>query len=158
MEEKKWQGMTNAEHLADCEKLEQKRKEPTLTGDKVHDLFMSLLYTADEVAGGPPTDFVPVEGITKKIGFHPGRLEAARDKIKGMLDELPDEFKQSGGGGMSFLNMCMDRHGNQWTGFHAIQEELCLMGMGHGLITFPLDRGMWSVLPGGVPYVMYMDK
>lgn len=131
--------------------------EPVLTGNKVHDLFMSLLFTDDEVAHAAPTNYVAAEGITKKIGFHPERLEAARDKVKAMLDELADDFKASGGGGMSFLNMCMDRNDNQWTGFHAIQEELCLMGIALGLVEWQLPREMWAVLPGGVPYLMYKD-
>lgn len=127
--------------------------ERTLTGEAVSKLFISLLFKEGEATD----NHVPAEGIVKKVGFHPERLEAARGQVKAMLDELPDEFRQSKGGGWSFLNMCYDRHEMQWTGFHDVQEQLCLMGIALGLVEFHMPRDMWPIFPGGVPYLVYKD-
>lgn len=127
--------------------------ERALTGEAVNTLFLSLLFKDGE----PHDTAVVAEGVMVKVGFHPERLEAARDKVKAMLDELPEEFRQSKGGGWTFLNMCMDRHGEQWTGLHSTQDELCMMAIALGLVEFQLPRDMWKVLPGGVPYLVYKD-
>ncbi|NQT49448.1 hypothetical protein HQ571_02010 [Candidatus Kuenenbacteria bacterium] len=69
-----------------------------------------------------------------------------------MLAELPDEFKESGGGGMSFMNACYDRNGNQWTGMHKRMEELFQLGIGIKKAKCLMPRASWSALPGGMPY------
>src|SRR5690242_7894118 len=53
---------------------------------------------------------------------------------------------------MSFLNMCMDRNENQWTGLHSEQEKLFCLGIASGWATCPLKRMLWPLLPGEVPY------
>ena len=87
---------------------------PKLTARRVDRVFMYCLYRGGEVSD----PLIKVEGITTTVGFHPKLLAEHKDEIEALLDELPDEFKKTGGGGMSFLNACMDKHGNQWTGFH----------------------------------------
>lgn len=72
-----------------------------------------------------------------------------------MLNELPLQFqseKNGGEGGWSFLNMCVTKTGEQWTGMHRIVEELCLLAIGNNLVVFPLPKDMWKMLPGSVPY------
>ncbi len=69
-----------------------------------------------------------------------------------MLDELPDSFKKSGGGGMSFQNACVDKQGNQWTDFHQRMEQLFQLGIGIGKVELLMPREMWAMLPGGMPY------
>jgi hypothetical protein len=69
-----------------------------------------------------------------------------------MLAELPDMFKESGGGGWSFLNACDDRHGNQWTGLHQRMEQLFQLGIGIDKVECQLPREVWPALPGGMPY------
>jgi hypothetical protein len=68
-----------------------------------------------------------------------------------MLAELPDNFHEKKGGGWTFLNGCMDRHGNQW-GEQINVDELVMLGQGLGLAKYQLPREMWSVFPGGMPY------
>jgi hypothetical protein len=46
---------------------------------------------------------VVVEGIHQTYGFHPERLAAHRDEVYAMLNELPDNFRASVGGGASIL-------------------------------------------------------
>jgi hypothetical protein len=119
-----------------------------LTSQHVETVFAACL-TKD---GENTSDYIIAEGIIHTVGFHRDRIEEYRQEIHDMLAELPDEFKASGGGGYSFLNACLDRYGNQWTGLHQTQEQLVLLGIAIGEVAYCLPREMWSVFPGGVPY------
>ncbi len=122
----------------------------TLTGDLVNTIFLDCLFKDGE----DTSSHIIAEGIVRTVGFHPGRIEGHRQEIHDMLAELPDEFKTSSGGGHSFLNACMDKHGNQWTGMHQTQEQLVQLGIAIGEVEYCLPREMWSVFPGGAPYFM----
>lgn len=95
---------------------------------------------------------VVVKGITNKFGFPKDRLELHRQDIIDMLNELPSEFHEKGGGGWSFLNACEDKSGNQWTGEHRIMEQLFVLGMAIGAVQCLVPRELWAALPGGMPY------
>lgn len=102
-------------------------------------------------------EFVKAEGITKAVGFHPGRLEEKKPEIAALLKELPGVFMQTGQGkGMSFLEMCVNKDGHQW-GEHVNMEELVLLGLAAGYVELLLPRNMWSVIPGGMPYYAVRD-
>ena len=122
-------------------------EERILTANKVNALFMACLFKPEE----DTTNHIPVKGIVNNVGFHPERLEARREEIEVLLAELPNEFMKTGGGGMSFLNACMDKQGHQW-GEHPSMEQLFQLGMGIGKVTCLLPRDAWAVLPGGMPY------
>ena len=124
-----------------------------LTGDSVHEIFFDCFLNEDDTV----ENAVEVEGITK-ARFDPERLEARKAEIEGLLAELPDDFMKSKGGGMSFLNACMDRHGNQWTSFHQTMEQLFLLGMAIGKVELVLSQDMWNILPGGIPYYAVVDQ
>ena len=135
--------------------------QSVLTSESVEALFAACSFND----GDDDSDRVEVESIAKGT-FRRGRLQEFEDDIKQLLDELPDAFKASGGGGMSFLQACEDRHGNQWTGFHAMMDMLFQLGIaidrvtigiteGNGII--PLPREVWGSLPGGMPYFLVQD-
>jgi hypothetical protein len=119
-----------------------------LNAERVQKVFLACLFKDGEDHG----KYVPVPGITTNVGFHPGRIEEHKAEIAEMLGELPDEFKESGGGGMSFLNACNDKHGNQWTGMHRAMEQLFQLGLAAGKAACLMPREMWGALPGGMPY------
>lgn len=123
-----------------------------LNSDDVHNHFMDCLFDDEE----PRDKYVPVEGITVNIAFHPERLESKRSFIKACVAELNADFTE--GGGMTFLNLCEDKNGNQWTSFHRVMEELVLMSIGLNEAHFCLPKDMWSVLPGGMPYVCFKPR
>lgn len=134
-----------------------------LNSDAVTALFMDSLFKDEELPedGSAPEGAVMVEGIIHAVGFHPERLESHREEVKAMLLELPLPFRMSEGekgGGWSFLNACNNKDDEQWTGFHAIMEQLFVLGIGLGLCEFQLPREVWSVLPGGMPYIGIKDK
>jgi len=99
-----------------------------------------------------------IEGITMAVVFHTGRLNARRGDIIELLAELPVDFQQSGGGGMSFLNACLDKNGVQWTDLHQVIEKLFLLGMAIGKVTcLAPQREAWTKLPGGMPYYVVLN-
>lgn len=126
-----------------------------IDANELDGMFRNCLYLDDEIAdpGKPPEGAVIVQGITANFGFHPGRLETTREKVRGWLDALPDAFKQSSGGGYSFLGACDDREGNQW-GEHTNMEQLFCLGIGLKLAEYCAPREVWSILPGGMPYIV----
>ena len=92
---------------------------------------------------------VKVEGIVRIFGFNSERLESKRELVKEILDNLPDEFKE----GYTFLNLCMTKDGDFWTGTHFVMEELVALAIGLDLMEYCLPREFWSALPGSMPYV-----
>lgn len=98
-------------------------------------------------------DDVEVEGIIGfKHRFSASALAEHKAEIGQILAELPDQFQASGG--WSFLNMCNDKNGNQWTDLHAIMEALLMLGIMTDQAGYPLPRSFWPMLPGGMPYVV----
>lgn len=128
------------------------RTQQKLSSDRVRAVMTECLFEDSEIVDGkPPADAVLVSGIVSSYAFHPGRVEESRAAIAEMLGELPDEFMATGGGGMSFLNACMDRHGNHWAE-HPTMGALFALGEAAGLAKPIFPREMWSILPGGMPY------
>ncbi|MBA3733080.1 hypothetical protein H0W91_01755 [Patescibacteria group bacterium] len=125
-----------------------------LSTERVESIFMDCLFRKEE----DTTKHIKAEGITNTVGFHPGRLKKHQKEIIEMLSELSDDFKESSGGGMSFLNACNDKHGNQWTSFHRAMEQLFQLGIASGKAKLLMPRSMWKALPGGMPYYIILDK
>jgi hypothetical protein len=121
-----------------------------LSSERVWEIFGDCLFREGE----DTSNHIRAEGIMTNVGFHPERLESHRVAIEEMLSELPNEFKQSGGGGWTFLNACNDKKGNQWTGEHRVVEQLFLLGIAIDKVKFQLPREVWSALPGGMPYLV----
>ena len=90
--------------------------------------------------------------------FDEKALDTHKDEIIEMLMELPDEFKASGGGGWSFLNMCLDRNGTQWADLHVTMEKLLLLGIGIKKAKYLMPRPFWKTFPGKMPYFIILDK
>lgn len=108
--------------------------------------FMECLFKEGE----DTANNVKVEGITSNFCFHPQRLEEQRELVTALLAELPTEFKE----GYTFLNFCMNKNGELWTGQHRICEQLIVMAIGLDLMSYCFPREMWFILPGEVPYVI----
>jgi hypothetical protein len=102
--------------------------------------------------GQPPQGAVLAEGITATFAFNRERLEMRRKQVSEWLSCLPDKFHANSGGGWSFLNACVTKDGQQWTGLHRSMEELFCLGIGLGLVRCLVPRNMWTVFPGGMPY------
>jgi len=125
-----------------------------LTAENVHNTFMECLFN-----DGEPTEGYKLgEGVNTKVGFHPDRLAQKEADIISMLNDLPSDFKTSGGGGTSFLSMCQDKDGIQWADLHQTMDELVCLGRAIGKVSFPMPKEMWDILPGGMPYINYKDN
>jgi hypothetical protein len=120
---------------------------------RVDAVMVDCLYRPAEAPDGkPPVDAVIVKGIVRDFAFHPARLASHKADIAAMCDELPDTFHKSGGGGWSFLNLCMDKRGHQW-GEQTDGEALVALAAGTEQGGFLMPRDMWSMFPGDMPYV-----
>lgn len=126
--------------------------ETTLNSQRLNEIFMDCLFKEGE----PTEPNIQVEGVVSNFGLHPQRLEGYKSEITAMLAELPATFHQNTGGGWSFLNARMDKHGNQWTGEYRSMEQLFVLGIAIGKAQCPLPRNLWSSLPGGMPYYVVL--
>jgi len=120
-----------------------------LESGEVTEIFMKCLFKEEEDS----TTAIIVEGVRSKFGFHPQRLEENKPKILEMVSELDVGFK----GGWSFLNLCLDKNGRQWTDFHKVCEQLLVLGLGVGCMRYVLPREMWDVFPSSMPYVQVIE-
>lgn len=129
--------------------LEDEEKEPILTSEKVHEIYKKCLFKDEELKDGEPDcDFTIGEGIQHTAVFNSSRLIECKDKIVEMIDELPN-LEQ----GPSFMALCVDKHGRQWTGMHSTMDLLMQLGTATGVICYPLPRELWPFV-GGVPLVL----
>jgi hypothetical protein len=129
-----------------------------LTSENVTEVFMDCLFTDEEAKTIDVTsnDFLKGTGVMTNVGFHIERTTKHKEDVKAMLNCLPDTFKQSGGGGMSFLNMCFDANDNQWTGFHKVVDQLVCLAVALDLGALLMVE-FKDIMPGGVPYFVVKD-
>lgn len=130
-----------------------------LTATNVKATIMACLYDDTDVIDGKLRDGAPepikVHSVMLNAGFNSVKVKAQTENIKAMLNELSLDFfpvDQGGGGGMSFLQLCVTRDGEQW-GEHRNCDELMALGMAAGFCTFLMERDLWRALPGGMPYI-----
>lgn len=121
-----------------------------LTETNVIETFKQCVLR-DEELGQP---YLEAEGVQGKVLLSRERLEASKDDIASMLEQLPDQFKAKKGGGWSFLNMCETANGDLWTGFHQVVNQLMILGVGTGKLTLLLPPRLWHILPGELPYIV----
>lgn len=95
---------------------------------------------------------IEIDGIRHKYSFNQKLVDENKDRIIQALYELPDAFQKNKGGGWSFLQACMDRHGDLWTGEHAIIDALFCLGVAAKKVTCMFPRDLWVSLPGEMPY------
>lgn len=114
---------------------------------KVHELMKDSLNGSAEGA-------LVVDGIAGKYGFDSSKIALHKDEIRALLDDMPDDFHAAKGGGMSFLNLCVDKSGEQWAE-HSTMDALVALGIAAGMARYPLPRELWSIFPGGMPYVTF---
>jgi len=138
--------------------LDLKRRKKVIDPERVEFMFKDCLYAKEELTGsGFPIDedsMVEVKGILNSFGLNKHRVESHREEVTNCLDQLPDEFKKSGGGGWTFLNACNTKDGEQWTGLHQVMEQLVCLGIALGLVSYTLPREMWQIFPGDMPYIV----
>jgi len=118
---------------------------PKLSIKAVTDLLNACLVPPEHADG------IDVEGIVSTYRFDPEKIKESADEIGALLDQLPETFQFSKGGGWSFLQACVDRNGEQW-GEHPHMEALVCLGIAAGKARWMLPRQMWSAMPGGMPY------
>ena len=126
-----------------------------LTSENVERLLKSMLISEGDPIPAESESTI-ARGITANVRFCTAKVTDHREEIRMMLDELPKQFRQSHGGGWTFLNMVTRRDGSQW-GEQQQAEWLLLMGLAAGLIKYLVPKDSWNIFPGRVPYLVYLD-
>lgn len=98
-----------------------------------------------------------VRAVINTFGFSSSALEKHKEAIMKELAGMQDVFFETPGGGMSMLQMVMDLNGEHWAE-HRNAEALIALGIGIGMVSFPIPREIWRALPGSMPYIMIKDE
>ena len=115
-----------------------------LTPELVNSVFKKCFLTE----AGKNVKTIPVEFGDQTFKFDHLSIEANKVEIEKMLEELPPQFKE----GESFLNACLDKNGNLWTGVHGNIMKLFLLGMAIGKVEYTFPKEVWPSLHGGMPF------
>jgi len=122
-----------------------------LTTENVSKIVKDCLYKENE----DNSDAIITNGVICNFGFNPKKIESNKQDIYTLLKQLPKEFQKDSGGGMSFLNACLDNKGNQWGEHRDIDSLLCL-GIASKQAQILLPKEFWTVMPGGIPYFVVL--
>lgn len=95
-----------------------------------------------------------IDVLCKKHSLSKSRLNCHKETIRKILLNMPKEFHINTGGGMSFLNLCVDKNGNLW-GQHREMAILVILGIGLKLGEYCFPMEFWSSLPGEMPYIQF---
>lgn len=127
-----------------------------IDGMKLQEIFLDCLFKEEELEHVDGKTLVkgdikpvPAMGVVNNVAFHPDRLQSHHDEVKEMFNQLSPQFQE----GLSFIQMPMDKDGNQW-GEQRSAEQLMLLGIGLKYVTLPMPRPLWGLCPGGVPFVI----
>lgn len=101
-----------------------------------------------------PGGTLSVTFMRKQFKFEEA-LADERPNLIAMINELPIEFLKNGGGGWSFLNVCVKRDGEQWTGLHMVMTQFVAMSAALGMAKELGTPDLWQLMPGAVPYVVF---
>lgn len=124
-----------------------------LTAENVNKVFDACQFDPNNPNNTDSAEIQLVRGVKIEICFDVRSVQQFGVNIEDFLNRLPNTFKMSGGQGWSFLNMCVDIHGNQWCDDHITMDKLVCLGIASNLVQFFLPRNMWPTMPGGVPYI-----
>ena len=127
-----------------------------ISSKRIHDILTDCMFE-DASKVTDTTEFVMGEAVMRTFCFVPEKVELHEKEILEILNDLPEEFQESTGGGWSFLKAVCDKNENHW-GEHINVDELLALGLASGHISYLMPRVMWQALPGGLPYFMINTK
>ena len=105
-----------------------------------------------EPDGNDELAVIHIKGTYRNFALSGERLMSHREQVREWLASMPAEFHLSKGGGWSFLNACQTADDIQWTSFHERVEQLVVLGIALGFVSWPIPRDVWYLLPGSMPY------
>lgn len=119
----------------------------------VERLFDYCHLQPDELQEAQNIKPIKVEGTYSTFQFHPLRLKETEKYIDSLLQELPLEFFKDGS---SYLQLCLTRELKEWTTEFFRCEYLMALGLALNKIVFVFPRGMWQLLPCGLPIIQFV--
>ena len=124
-----------------------------LNAQRLEEILVDCLFK-----DGEPTDSaVTAQAVTLDLSFHPGRLANHKAEILDMLNELPADFHDEAGGGMSYMHAGKTKYGDQWAE-HPTIDKLLVLGIATEQAQILLPRDLWHALPGQMPYFSITSK
>ncbi|HYE68402.1 MAG TPA: hypothetical protein VEA58_07300 [Anaerovoracaceae bacterium] len=121
-----------------------------LNAQTVQRVFVDCLFSEAEFKG----EGLRAEGVVITAMFNPVKIEGHRHEIESMLNECHPEFFNTEQGGRSFLNLCMDKNGQIWTGDHHMCDCLICLGIAIAKLKLTPERELWQTLPHGLPFII----
>ena len=97
---------------------------------------------------------ITINGVFSKNNFNKNRLSQSHKEIENILLRLPNEFKESVGGGWCFSNLSMDQDGNMWTNSTEHLDQLVQLGIGIQKIECLIPKRHKD----DIPYYTIIDK
>lgn len=132
-----------------------------LNATNVEQTILKCLFSEEESEGRSQEELlkeaVVAEGVRSRFAFKKENVEKNKDNIIAMLNDLPETFMESVGGGWHFSNACMNKDGHHW-GEHISMDHLICLGLAINKVAFTLPREAWDVFPSGLPYFVVKDK
>lgn len=126
-----------------------------LTSKNVRKVLMDCLFESEEEAKKNGT---PIQNIMNTLYLNMDKVHEHEDDIVSFLDQLHPTFRESVGGGWSFLKLPFKGEEEEQWGEHPNADELVALGLASGKLKFLIEnRDMWKMFPGGVPYIVYCD-
>lgn len=130
--------------------------------ERVKNTFYDCMFKTAEEANEhvEKGTIVTSKGMRVIVAFHPERLKGHEEGILALMNEVVhDKFYRDGGGGMSFLDLCVDKNGNQWTDLHQTMDQFFQLAQAIGHAGFcTQDPGLISLMPGGMPFVWFSKE
>lgn len=124
------------------------REPMRLTAENVERVFAECLATPES------TKRTNAHGVVLRVEFDTNRIGVHSADILDLLSQLPRSFFAGEGDGWTFLNMCIDDTGRQWTDFHQTADKLVCLGLAMGVLEFTIkQRELWQCFPGKMPYI-----
>lgn len=125
-----------------------------LTAENVSKVFSDCMYKGGiKSEQDIPHGSIIVEGISMTGVFDPARVEENKADIKELLLDINEDFSSKEAGGTSFMALPFRKDGEQW-GDQPNGQELMLVGIASGYMTYLVPPDGWKMLPGGMPYLV----
>ena len=122
-----------------------------LSDESVDKIMMDVLFDKDEDTSSQ----IKVNMPNCSFGFHPDRLEANRENIINLCDQLPKEFKEIGG--RSLLCAIVDEDGKSRWGDTSRAVALVALGIAVGKVALTVTEDLWKYLPREMPFYQVID-
>lgn len=114
--------------------------EVYLNPESVRELLISCMFKDSDIKEEKPIrEFTLVEGLVGLFILDTEKINENKQKIKELIDLLPDMSVSK-----SFVDLCFDRNGRQWTGEQQMMDVLVVLGVAANILKYTLPKEKWK--------------